>query len=351
MSSSSPSSTARAPRIIAWSSASSTRITATGPVGTQAVTGSRRLPGSTSSPPPAAQSRSRSPSSPPAGRGARGRARPTPSPTPSSATVSRNRPSTSVTSTRQRARARVAQHVGHALAHDPGQRSAAAAEPGGPRAPWPGSRPRRARVRAPSSSSAQGRADGIASTVSRMRPAPAGRRARCRRRVRPPRRGPCGASRRTGGLDHHHRQRVPEQVVQVAGEALALLGDGDLGELRASTPELSHRASSAVKAAFATPASSTTKPSAPSSSRDAPAPDSVHAEPRAAAVTAPTATGVRSATAAHIDTSTHAGCQGGQVSVPAATTAARPATARADLRVGRGQLARTADRPRRRPPA
>ena len=50
------------------------------------------------------------------------------------------------------------------------------------------------------------------------------------------------------GLDHHHRQGVPEQVVQVAGEPLALLGDRASSQLLPGPPQLLDRLDEPEKA-------------------------------------------------------------------------------------------------------
>ena len=50
------------------------------------------------------------------------------------------------------------------------------------------------------------------------------------------------------GLDHHHRQRVPQQVVQVPGESLALLGDCSAGQFLPGPLQLLDRLDQAKEA-------------------------------------------------------------------------------------------------------
>ena len=163
-------------------------------------------------------------------------------PTPSSAMVSAIRPPRVGERDPARARAGVPQHVGRALAHDPGQHLVRGRRRRRPTSSTVVAIPAASSARrAPSSSSARVGAR-IASTAwrtstSACRPI-CSMSAACSAAA-------SGSLRRQPayglGLDHHHRERVAEQVVQVAGEALPLLGDRDPRQLRPGTPQLGHR--------------------------------------------------------------------------------------------------------------
>ena len=244
-SSSSSSSAASAERTSAWSSASSSPDRHAGIVGSVApfavcpgrlvrqprrAVASRRLRPAATSVPPAACTRSRSPVSP----------LPAPAIPP--------RPSSSISIQRRAERDRavagpgVAHHVGDAFAHDPaeqlvqprvddvdrtGQLGLRLRPPAAPRGRSPARRPASRR------GSRHGGADvgqRAAASAARPRRSPGG-----------PLRVALGQPSGEAGLDRDRGQRVAEQVVQVAGDAGALVLGGQPGDLGAGRGELDVR--------------------------------------------------------------------------------------------------------------